>query len=207
MYSYRFTVQKLKSMIMKRILPFFSIALIMAACNSTPKLDVESATAPAQQQAQAYSPDTVGLSQFQQWKAQNELADVKDYQSAQYAAEVPEKKVAKAPVRKSSKPATPVASGSSSSKNSNNSVSTNDGAGTMSSESGNEAKKAEKKGWSKAAKGAVIGGVAGAAGGAVINKKNPVVGAVIGGVIGAGGGYAIGRGMDKKDGRIELIPQ
>jgi hypothetical protein len=34
-----------------------------------------------------------------------------------------------------------------------------------------------------------------------------VVGAVIGGVIGAGGGYAIGRGMDKKDGRIDLAMQ
>jgi len=44
--------------------------------------------------------------------------------------------------------------------------------------------------------------VVGAVGGAIINKDNRVVGAVIGGVIGAGGGYGIGRGMDKKDGRI-----
>ena len=64
----------------------------------------------------------------------------------------------------------------------------------------------KKEGWSKAAKGAVIGGVAGAAGGAILNKKNRVLGAVIGGVVGAAGGYGIGRGMDKKDGRIEINP-
>lgn len=196
---------------MKRILPFFSIALAMVACNSVPdkNLNMEAA-APLQQQAPAYNPDTVGLAQFQQWKAQNELADVKDYGAVQYAAAVPEPKAAKAPVRKAPKSSAPpkASSTSSNSTSSSNSeiATTNDGAGTMSSESGNEAKQAEKKGWSKAAKGAVIGGVAGAAGGAVINKKNPVVGAVIGGVIGAGGGYAIGRGMDKKDGRIDMMP-
>ncbi len=59
----------------------------------------------------------------------------------------------------------------------------------------------QKKGWSKAAKGAVIGGVTGAAAGAVINKKNRAAGAVIGGAVGAGVGYGIGRAKDKKDGR------
>jgi uncharacterized membrane protein len=73
----------------------------------------------------------------------------------------------------------------------------------MNNESSETAKVEEKKGWSKAAKGAVIGGVAGAAGGAIINKKNRVVGAVVGGVLGAAGGYGIGRTMDKKDGRID----
>lgn len=193
---------------MKRILPFFSIALAMVACNSVPDKNLNTeAAAPLQQQAPAYNPDTVGLAQFQQWKAQNELADVKDYGAVQYAAAAPKPKAAKAPVRKASKPTAPAKTSSGSSSSSNTEVATtNDGTGTMSSESGNEAKQAEKKGWSKAAKGAVIGGVAGAAGGAVINKKNPVVGAVIGGVIGAGGGYAIGRGMDKKNGRIDMMP-
>ena len=60
---------------------------------------------------------------------------------------------------------------------------------------------AKKKGWSKAAKGAVIGGVGGAAAGAILVKKNRALGAVIGGVVGGGVGYGIGRGMDKKDGR------
>ena len=72
----------------------------------------------------------------------------------------------------------------------------------MVSETQNTAK--AKKGWSKAAKGAVIGGAGGAIAGAVINKRNRAAGAVIGGVIGAGGGYAIGRSMDKKDGRIQF---
>ncbi|MDQ6890604.1 MAG: glycine zipper domain-containing protein [Bacteroidota bacterium] len=56
----------------------------------------------------------------------------------------------------------------------------------------------KKKGWSSAAKDAVIGGGAGAIGGAIISKKK-VKGAIIGGVIGAAGGYIIGRSKDKKD--------
>ena len=60
---------------------------------------------------------------------------------------------------------------------------------------------AEKKGWSKAAKGAVIGAAGGAAAGAIINKRNRAIGAAIGGVLGAGVGFGIGRHVDKKDGR------
>ena len=71
----------------------------------------------------------------------------------------------------------------------------------MVSETQNPAKAAEKKGWSKAAKGAVIGAGSGAVIGAVINKRNRAVGGVIGGVIGGGVGYGIGRKMDKNDGR------
>lgn len=59
----------------------------------------------------------------------------------------------------------------------------------------------KKKGWSKAAKGAVIGAGAGAIGGAIISKKKGL-GAVIGGVIGAAGGYVIGKKMDKNDNRF-----
>ena len=70
--------------------------------------------------------------------------------------------------------------------------------GTMASSSSNTAK---KKGWSKAAKGAVIGGASGAVLGAVIHKKNRVVGGVVGGILGGGIGYGIGRSQDKKDGR------
>src|SRR5947208_628099 len=44
---------------------------------------------------------------------------------------------------------------------------------------------AKKKGWSKTAKGAVIGGVVGAGTGAIVNKRNRGAGAVIGGVLGA----------------------
>lgn len=61
---------------------------------------------------------------------------------------------------------------------------------------------AKKRGWSSAAKGAVIGGVAGAATGVLVDKKNGR-GAAIGGVIGAGTGYVIGRSKDKKTGRAQ----
>ncbi len=73
--------------------------------------------------------------------------------------------------------------------------------GTMNSSTTNEAKVVKKKGWSKAAKYAVIGTAAGAVTGAIINKRNPVKGAVIGGVILGGGGYVFGRSKDKKEGR------
>jgi hypothetical protein len=79
------------------------------------------------------------------------------------------------------------------------SVANNTASENMSSTSSNEAQK--KKGWSKTAKGAVIGGVVGAGTGAVVNKKNRAAGAVVGGVIGAGGGAIIGNELDKSDGR------
>jgi outer membrane lipoprotein SlyB len=58
----------------------------------------------------------------------------------------------------------------------------------------------EKKGWSNAAKGAVIGGAGGAVTGAIISKKKGK-GAIIGGVVGAAGGYILGRKKDKKASR------
>ncbi|MNY18343.1 hypothetical protein D3C86_1517190 [compost metagenome] len=60
---------------------------------------------------------------------------------------------------------------------------------------------AKKKGWSQAAKGAVIGAGAGALGGILIDKKDGR-GAIIGGVVGAGTGYVIGRAQDRKSGRV-----
>jgi len=68
------------------------------------------------------------------------------------------------------------------------------------STSQNNAQVQEKKGMSKAAKGAIIGGVGGAVIGGVATKSTK--GAVIGGVVGATGGYIIGRSKDKKDGRV-----
>ena len=59
----------------------------------------------------------------------------------------------------------------------------------------------KKKGISKAAKGAIIGGVGGAVVGGVATKSTK--GAVIGGVVGAAGGYIIGRNADKKDGSVQ----
>jgi uncharacterized protein YcfJ len=78
-------------------------------------------------------------------------------------------------------------------------ASNNEEAQAVNNESQNEAK--EKKGLSKTAKGAIIGGVVGAGTGAVVNKKNRAAGAVVGGVVGAGAGAVIGNELDKKDGR------
>ncbi len=58
----------------------------------------------------------------------------------------------------------------------------------------------QKRGISKAAKGAIIGGVGGAVAGAVIGKN--AKGAGIGAVVGAAGGYIIGRSKDRRDGRV-----
>lgn len=71
------------------------------------------------------------------------------------------------------------------------------GVGTGTTEGTEATVPAKKKGWSNAAKGAVIGGAAGAIGGAIINGKNRGAGAIIGAVIGAGGGYVLGRKKDK----------
>lgn len=70
---------------------------------------------------------------------------------------------------------------------------------TITSESfAQQTKKEEpKKGWSRKAKGTVIGAGAGAATGAAVSH-NRSKGAVIGGVVGAGAGYAYGRHKDKK---------
>ena len=154
---------------MKRVFTFLSVvaiaAIFMTACNTNPKTATEKTL--------SYE-DTVGLSQFQAWKAQNERID------PVYAAATP------APARKSTSTRTRTASKS----------------GSMSSTSSNQAKTVQKKGWSKSAKYAVIGGAAGGVAGAVINKRNRAVGAVVGAVIGAGGGYVLGRTQDKKDGRF-----
>jgi hypothetical protein len=119
--------------------------------------------------------DTAGLAQFQAMKAQNELGIQKEEKQDESSSKE---------VKKNSNTST--------SSSNNKSEQVGNATSTTST---------EKKGWSKTAKGAVIGGVAGAAGGAVINKKNRAAGAVIGGVIGAGTGAVIGNEMDKKDGR------
>ena len=193
---------------MKKLIPLFSAVVLMAACNTAPPASENSAAQVAQVMPSSQA-DTTGLAQYQNWKAQNELASVAQYnQPQQKAAVTPAVKIVRVPVAAHKtavkKPAASTGSSSASSSSSNNDVATTTGSGN--SESAGEAKAAQKKGISKAAKGAVIGGVVGAAGGAIINKDNRVLGAVIGGVIGAGGGYAIGRGMDKKDGRIQYTP-
>ena len=88
---------------------------------------------------------------------------------------------------------------SSADNNNTNSTNSSSGNGTNGTSGTNTTQSTRKRGWSKTAKGAVIGGVGGAVAGAVIGKGK---GAVIGGVIGAAGGAIIGRSKDRRDGRI-----
>lgn len=165
-----------KCIVMKKMLSIVTIAAFAVACNTTPQTAGQTTSTPYA----APAPDTAGLAQFQQWKAQNELST-----AAQYNANAPQ------PQTQTIVKYVPV-------KSSTRSTSRSSG-GSMNSTSSNTAR--AKKGWSKAAKGAVIGGVGGAVAGAVINKKNRAVGGVVGGILGAGVGYGIGRAKDKKDGR------
>lgn len=206
---------------MKKYLPFLSLAILIAACNSKPESNVKTLQA-----VQAPVADTAGLAAFQQWKAQNELATAAVPKPVQPTVTqtapvktveiIREVRVEKpAPRRNTPKPApvvnTPVeettpapepqpteagASGST------ESTASNEAKGPKGPEAGEASQPtAKKEGWSKAAKGAVIGGAGGAVLGAIINKKNPAAGAVIGGVLGGAVGYGVGKGKDKKDGR------
>ena len=163
--------------VMKRVIPMVLIAAIfLSACNTNSKTRAEVAS----------QSDTTGLAEFRQWKQQQEFMNqVAAYQMAMGNQAVQQQAY--------SQPARRTTSARRTSASSNRTV--------YSSESSGAAKAPQKNGWSKAAKGAVIGVVAGGVAGAVINKRNRVAGGVIGAVVGAGGGYVIGRGMDKKDGR------
>jgi hypothetical protein len=163
---------------MKIILTVTSIALFMAACNTNPKTTVS--TTPL--------PDTTGLAQYQAWRAQQVQDSIALVNRSAQAAYGPAAAASGSRTTTSTAHRTSSGSGSSASRST-----------TMSSESSNTASR--KKGWSKTAKGAVIGGVVGAGTGAVVNKKNRGAGAVIGGVLGAGAGAVIGHQKDKKDGR------
>ena len=141
-----------------------TIAIVMTACTNKPTTALDST------KGLLYA-DTVGLAEFQDWKAHNErVAAIEAYKKSETATTTTRRRSASQ-------------------------------TGSMGSSSENQAKVSKKKGWSKAAKGATIGAGSGAVLGAVINKRNRALGAVIGGVIGGGVGYGIGRSADKKDGR------
>jgi hypothetical protein len=165
---------------MKKLLPILSIlfisAIMLAACNRKPSADSNSG------KVLTYI-DTAGLADFQKWKTLNELKDPAVYYKQ--GTEVSTNQ----PVRKTTRSYT------SAQKTSNS------GGGSLNSVSQYPAKTTAKKGWSRKAKGAVIGGGGGAILGAVINKNNRLVGGAIGGALGAGIGYVIGNELDKKHGR------
>jgi len=165
---------------MKKLLPILSIsfisALLISACNSKPALDPNSG------KVLTYV-DTAGLADFQKWKTQNELKDASVYYNQGTESSTSQ------PVRKTKRTYSPVQKAS------------NTAGGSLNSVSQYPAKTSVKKGWSRKAKGAAIGGGGGAILGAVINKNNRLVGGAIGGALGAGIGYVIGNELDKKHGR------
>jgi hypothetical protein len=173
-YTSRNNFKTYKKSVMKKLLPILGIlALFTVTIVACNNKPVATA---ADSKVLSYS-DTLGLAQFQSWKMQNERLDPNQYY---------QQAVQRTPVRTTAP---------------RRSSSSNYGSGSMNSMSQNNARVAQKKGWSKAAKAAVIGGGGGAIAGAVINKKNRVAGGVIGGIVGAGIGYIIGHSQDKKDGR------
>jgi hypothetical protein len=198
---------------MKKLIPFFSLA-ILVACNSKPS-ETETRTIQSTQTSPT-TPDTAGYAEFQQWKAQNELASATAPQTQQSApAAAPVKTVTvvrevrvpqQAPARKPStrRPPTTAPEETKSGSTTTNSGGGNDVASNSGSSTTADApaagtgETAKDKGWSKSTKGAVIGGAGGAVLGAIINKKNRAAGAVIGGVLGAGVGYGVGKHKDNK---------
>jgi hypothetical protein len=204
---------------MKQFIPFFSLAILVAACNSKPA-ETETKTIQSTQTA-ALPVDTAGLSQFQQWKAQNELAVAQETQQAeQPVAEaapvktvtiirevrVPQQAPARRTVRQSPQPAPkePAVTENKSdntTSGSNSDVASNSGSSTSTGEAPatKPEETAKDKGWSNSTKGAVIGSAGGAVIGAVINKRNRTAGAVIGGVLGGAVGYGIGKKKDNKE--------
>ena len=177
----------IKTRLMKKILFALSTVAVMASCSqNNPRTAAETQT--------LQPTDTAGLAQFQAWKAQNELAVANQMaQANQLAAQQPTREIVRERVVYVNSPRS-----TSSRSSASRSRSSSGNSGVYNSTSSNTAR---KKGWSKAAKGAVIGGAGGAVIGAVVNKRNRAAGAVIGGVLGGAVGYGIGRSQDKKDGR------
>lgn len=172
-------IVSLKKLIMKKLLPilsilFFSVLLFTACTNKT--------TDPAAKAGSVLTyVDTTGLADFQKWKTQNELKDPDVYYQQgieEQPASIVRTATPKTPVRKSVGKTT-----------------------SMNSVSQYPAKTVAKKGWSRKAKGAVIGGGGGAIIGALLGKRNRLVGGALGGALGAGVGYVIGNELDRKHGR------
>ncbi len=128
------------------------------------------------------------------------LSDSSAYNNSMYSDTSNDMEIVATPPSQSGKPKSVIPKTHTSANSGNTANSTNAGtSATTSTQTTSQTEK--KKGWSSAAKGAVIGAGAGAIGGAIIGKKKPVKGAVVGGVVGAAGGYIIGKDIDKRKGR------
>ena len=164
---------------MKTIISFFAIAAVLTACNNNSKINEQAYRDSVKKAVE----DSIKLDSFQRAEAQ-----------AKEKARIDSLAAVKAAAAKSA--ASTRASYASSRASSSN--------GVQPAVQGEyyEQTQPQKKGWSSAAKGAVIGAGAGTVTGLIIDKKN-ARGAVIGGVLGAGTGYVIGRQHDKKTGRAK----
>lgn len=197
---------------MKKLIPILVAAFTVTACTSPEKAPVP------QVLQQSTAPDTTGYAQFQQWRAQNELSAASPVQPQVQEPVKPvvvvREIIREQPVKQRvvQQPSAPVFKNSETEHTAKETtedvetgVSSNGDGERVAQKRSEEGEpnsaetKEEKKGWSKSAKGAVIGGAGGAVIGAVINKKNPAVGAAIGGVLGGAVGYGIGKSKDKKD--------
>ena len=203
---------------MKKAIIAIAFAGIFAACNSNSKTSETSMTA---------STDTTGLHQFQLMKQQQAIQEqlgqinangINDGLANSFASNNPgnqrsyneqQEVYQPQPTRTVTRVVyrdRPVYVNKGVSRTRSSSAHGSSGSGRVSSSSGGTYSSptasipAKKKGWSKAAKGTVIGAGSGAVLGAIISK-NKGKGAIIGGVLGAGGGYVLGRVLDKKDGR------
>ena len=168
--------------IMKKILFAVAIATTFAACKGKKDATLDS------------NKDLILLTDSSRMKAGSYLTDTGVAATA--ATRNADNTAAETPKRNTN---TGKASTSSNNNNSGGGTSTNTGSTNNNSTATTTAP--QKKGVSKAAKGAIIGGVGGAIIGGVAGKN--AKGAIIGGAVGAAGGYIIGRGKDKKDGRVQ----
>ena len=189
---------------MKKLIPLFFVVLTFAACRQANKDDARDIQLLTDSTVftnnNVYSDTIAGLQADDQNKANQQLpeAESKAPREKVIVKYVPVKTVVVKQEKASA--ATPPVATPPIVNNSGNSGSETVNTGNQIPDAGTpgEVTKEEKKGWSKAAQGAVIGGVAGAVGGAIISKKKGV-GAVVGAVVGAAGGYIIGKKKDKKD--------
>jgi hypothetical protein len=184
---------------MKKILTFISGAALLAACNSNP--NTEAVVKPTNAPGVTILADTSGLSEFQAWKANAALRAEENAALAEGKTAVVSYDEPKTTVRKTSSAPRRTSTARRTSTSNNRTYSSGSATTAPSTASYPVEQPQQKKGWSKAAKGAVIGGAGGAILGGVLAKNNRALGAVIGGVVGGGVGYGIGRSQDKKDGR------
>lgn len=173
---------------MKKVLIAFTSVAFFAACNSNPKTGT----------TETIKNDTTGLAAYNAWKEEQQMINLEGikefngydgnvYNHNTTTGKTIDNSSGNGTVTKKTTPTV--------------GTSGNQGSGKTTSSTGQtNTPTAKKKGWSKAAQGTAIGAGSGAVIGAVVSK-NKAKGAVIGGILGAGGGFAIGRSMDKKDGR------